>query len=183
MEVCISEIPAKSITYAKLVIAMNKKNPEFVQELLMNLTELLEIRFKRADLDQVLLIMRFFVLSCAMGIISLSSMLKTLSELIEFGQRNDDQIKYAILCSILSSLPLMISKIQEKAADFVSNFMDTLQQWISVFFLEPVQMSPEIVQWDPLSAYWQAFIQLKQNNWQLEGFSFVNNEEIVAEHD
>ena len=183
LEVCISEIPAKSITYARLAIAMNKRNPEFVQELLMNLIELLEIRFKRADFDQVLLIMRFFSLTCAAGIVSLSSMLKTLSELVEFGQQNGEQIKYAILRSVLPSLPFIMDKIQEKAADFVASFLETLQLWMNSFSKEPVQMTPEIVQWDPLSASWQAFLQLQQNNWQFEIALLPSNEEIVAEHD
>jgi hypothetical protein len=157
LEICISELPAKTEIYAKLTAALNAKNPEFVQELLSSLGELLEIHYKRSAFNQVILILRFFLILGAMGIVSFSSLLDLLGEfnLKDFtSQPQKAALNYRIL---LCTLPFGGKALSDAIPLFVKEFIEGFSQISSEFSVSSDEIDKFAAPISCLAAFLKAF--------------------------
>lgn len=164
LEICISEFPAKTEIYAKLTVASNVKDPEFVQDLLLSLGELLEIHYKRSEFNQVILIMRYFLILGAMGIISFSSLFDLLGEFDLKSSASQPQkaaLNYRIL---LCTLPFGGKALCDAMPSFVQEFLAGFSQISSDLSLpfEGLEKFGESI--SCLAAFWRAIESLNERN-------------------
>ena len=184
LEICISEFPSKTLVYIRLIDALNRRNPEFVQELLMNLVELIEIRFRRSDFDQVLLILKFFCITTSAGIISFSSFLEIFEQFMTFAKDGGNQQKLLILSLLFPCFPYLVKEMQLKVPSFIEQFLVTCQSWMELVADKEVKLiSNEISYMNIILAYWKSIEELKQNDWCFTNDIEIKRDEPVAEHD
>ena len=185
LEICISEIPAKTVIYSKLTDALNRQDPDFVRILLVNLAELIEIRFKRCEFDQVLLILKFFCIICSIEIVSLSSLLELFEQFCSLGEERDDEMKHLILRLILPCYPYLIPRLLDTLPSFIDQFLSRTQGWIDMIQhrLSTNESFISITVLEPTLAYWNSIQELKTFDWNFNIPIQKKEHVIVAEHD